>query len=87
MMLPGEYFQISFSGLTLRFTQPHIPFGLTKAFSCLLCHDQRSPDAEYEIVLLDTPLQPSTPPMYAYNGIQLYRTEEAKASFYGKSSA
>lgn len=81
-MLPGESFQISFSGLTLRFTQPHISFELDDAFSSLLCHDQRTADAQYEIVLLDTPLKPSTPPQHTYNGIQLYQTEEGILRIY-----
>ena len=76
MMLAGEQFQICFSGLTLRFTQPRIPFALSEAFSSLLCHDELEPDAEYEIVLLDTPLEPAVPPHHSYCGIDLYQLDE-----------
>lgn len=76
MMLAGEQFQICFSGLTLRFTQPRVPFALSEAFSSLLGQNELEPDAEYEIVLLDTPLQPLTPPHHTYCGINLYQTEE-----------
>jgi hypothetical protein len=75
-MLPGEQFQIRFSGLTLRFTQPQIPFGLSEAFSALLFHEQAQPDAQFEIVLLDTPLSPTNPPHHTYCGVRLYQTEE-----------
>ena len=76
MMLAGEQFQICFSGLTLRFTQPRIPFALSEAFSSLLCHDELEPDAEYEIILLDTPLEPAVPPHHSYFGIDLYQLDE-----------
>ena len=76
IMLAGEHFQIRFSGLTLRFTQPQIPFGLSEAFEALLCQDEAEPDAEYEIVLLDTPLVPAGPLHHTYCGTDLYRTEE-----------
>lgn len=75
-MLAGEYFQISFSGLTLRFTQPRIPFKLSEAFAALLCQDELEPDAEYEIVLLDTPLTPANPPHHTYCSTNLYKTED-----------
>ena len=76
MMLAGEQFQIHFSGLTLRFTQPRIPFALSEAFSSLLCPAELEPDAEYEIVLLDTPLKPPVPPHHSYCGIDLYHLDE-----------
>ena len=75
-MHAGEHFQISFSGLTLGFTQPKLPFALCEAFSALFCRNEAESDAEYEIVLLDTPLVPAGPPRHTYCGINLYQTDE-----------
>lgn len=75
-MVPGEYFQIRFSGVTIGFTQPEVSFVLSEEFSALLCRDHEKPDAEYEIVLIDTPLIPAEPVHYRYCGIDLYQTEE-----------
>ena len=75
-MLAGEYFQICFSGVTLGFTQPPIPFELSEEFSSLICQQKPQTDAEYEIVLLDTPLKPATPVHHSYCGISLYQIEE-----------
>lgn len=82
MMLSGEQFQICFSGLTLRFTQPKVPFALSEAFSALLCHDELKPDAEYEIELLDSPLVPAVPCHHRYCGTDLYRLEEGWLRIY-----
>lgn len=75
-MVAGEHFQISFSGITLGFTQPEIPFTLPEEFSALLCLENHEPDAEYEIVLIHTPLTLTEPVHYSYCGIDLYQTEE-----------
>lgn len=82
MMLAGEQFQVCFSGITLRFTQPRIPFALSEAFSSLLCTSALKPDAEYEVILLDNPLEPAVPPYHSYCGIDLYQLEEGLLRIY-----
>ena len=81
-MLAGEQFQISFSGLNLRFTQPQIPFELSEAFSALRSTDGCTPDAEYEIVLLDHPLIPTAPLYHSYCGTKLYKTADGWLHIY-----
>jgi hypothetical protein len=81
-MLAGEQFQISFSGLNLRFTQPQIPFELSEAFSALRSTNGCTPDAEYEIVLLDHPLIPTAPLYHSYCGTKLYKTADGWLHIY-----
>lgn len=74
-------FCISFSGITIRFTLPS-PVKLPDEFAALLCADTDSPNAEYRVRLLTTPLHPVQPPVAEEQGIRIYRISEGWLRIY-----
>ena len=79
-------FCICFSGITLRFVFPS-PVALPDEFAGLLCADTGSPDAEYTVKLLTTPLRPAEPPVSSECGIKIYQTHEGWLRIYSALSA
>lgn len=72
---------ICFSGLTFRFRFPN-PIPLPEEFTDLLCGPCDSPDEEFTIELLTTPLRPDTDPIPGRAGITIYKTEEGWLRIY-----
>lgn len=79
-------FCICFSGITVRFVFP-APIELPEEFAGLLCADTDSPDAEYTVKLLHTPLRPAEPSVSVEGGIKEYRTYEGWLRIYSALSA
>lgn len=74
-------FHIRFSGLCVRFTLP-APAILWEEFTSFLCEDTESPDAEYEIQLLHSPLNPPAPLFYNNLGTKIYKLDEGWLRIY-----
>ncbi len=68
-------FCVRFSGLTLRFNLP-TTVTLPECFSDLRYEDTDTPDAEYTVQLLHTPLDVQGDPVGGYGGTDIYFTEK-----------
>lgn len=75
MITVSNPFQICFSDILVRFVPP-APVQLAQAFSSFLCDGEHSVDAEYEIQLIHTPIQPKNPPFHVFEGMSIYKTPE-----------
>lgn len=72
---------IKFSGITLKFTFPS-KVNLPDFFSDLLCEDTDTPDAEYQIELLSSPLCPEGYAVSERKDFSVYRTNEGWLRIY-----
>lgn len=68
-------FCVCFSGITIRFVLP-ASGKLPDEFAGLLCTDPGSPEAEFKVELLTTPLRPPEPPVSVEHGTRIYQTPE-----------
>ena len=75
-MLIKDYFTITFAGLTIRFRFPN-PLNLPEELTAFLCEDILSPDAEYEIQLLEKPLDLENMEPVFNRGIRIYPYKES----------
>jgi len=66
---------IRFSGLTIRLN-PLAPVEFDRDVTALMCDECVTPDAEYDICPLTTPLSPVGSPVYNNQGTMIYRHEE-----------
>lgn len=75
MMTVAAPFQLRFSDVSIRFFTP-TPVLLPIGMDALLCEDSCPPDAEYQIQLLQEPLQLKMPPFHVCEGTAIYHTSE-----------
>ena len=68
-------FCINFSAITLKFTLPE-KINLPECFLSLLCEDTDTPDAEYRVELLRSPLCPEGDVIYAQKDFTVYAAED-----------
>jgi hypothetical protein len=68
-------------GIVIRFLLPG-PVTLEKDASTFLCRDTETPDAEFEIRLIHTPLQPPEPPVHTEGALVIYQTPEGWLRMY-----
>lgn len=77
----GNSLCISFSGITVRFRFPGaVP--PSKELAPLVCEDPEAVDETYEICLIKTPLSLPGDPVYSYQDIQIYPTEQGWLRIY-----
>ena len=74
-------FCFSFSGIVIRMTLPKAA-RLPDALTAFLCEDPGIVDAEYEICLIQTPLNPCSQATYHERGADIYHTEEGWLRIY-----
>lgn len=65
-------FTVKFAEISVRFKFPSI-VKIPEKFAGFLCEDNKQPDEEYEIQLLNQPLCFEEPPITSYNGMKIYR--------------
>lgn len=79
-------FTIRFSGITVRFVLP-TTVNLQECFTNLMCEDTTSPDAEYRVELLTSPLCPQGEPCATLGHTYVYKTNEGCLHIYSPLTA
>lgn len=82
----GFSFCVRFSGITIRFWFP-AEITLPECYTALRCEDVQSPDLEYRIELLTTPLCPETDPVYQRGDAIIYPTDKGWLRIYSALTA
>ena len=79
-------FCVRFSGIVIRFTLP-TALTLPDCFAALRCADTETPDVEYQVCLLTSPLCPGTAPVHQSGAATIYATDKGWLRIYSALTA